>query len=154
VVPARKPARPWWHLALPAGLAIAAAAILLLVIRPRTETERANEVRVKGVGVVVIDIVRERGGVIRDDVTTFREGDRFKIVVTCPPEGKAHFALRVREAGTQQIDRPLAPADLACGNRVVMPGAFTLTGTKANELCVDVTGPDETKTACVTLRPE
>jgi hypothetical protein len=102
----------------------------------------------------VIDVVRERGGIIRDDVTTFREGDRFKIVVTCPPASNAHFELRVREAGAQQIDRPLAPADLACGNRVVMPGAFTLTGTKANELCVDVTGPDETKTACVTLRPE
>jgi len=157
VVPAKKTTRPWWQFALPAGLAIAAAAILLLVMRPRTETERANdlgELRVKGVGIVVIDVVRERGGVIRDDVRTFKDGDRFKIVVTCPPESKAHFELRVREAGTTQIDRPLAPADLACGNEVVMPGAFTLTGAKPNELCVDVTGPSETKTACVTLRPE
>jgi hypothetical protein len=155
VVPARKARRPWWQFALPAGLAIAAAAILLLVIRPRGETQRSNELRVKGVGVVVLDIVGERAGAIRSDARTFREGDRFKLVVTCPPDRTAHFELRVREAGTLQIDRPLAPADLVCGNRVVMPGAFTLTGVKANEVCVDVTGPlGDLQTACVTLRPE
>jgi hypothetical protein len=153
VVPAKK--RPWWHFALPALLPIAAAAILFLVLRPRAVTEPSrNEVRVKGVGVVVIKIVRERAGDIRSDVLTYREGDRFKIVVTCPPDANAHFDLRVREAGTLQIDRPIAPADLACGNDIVMPGAFSITGSNANEVCVDVTGPSETKTACVTLRPE
>jgi hypothetical protein len=154
VVPATK-RRAWWHFALPAGLAIAAAAIVVLVIRPRAETEPDNAVRIKGVGVVVIDVVRERAGTIRDDVRTFREGDRFKLVVTCPPDRTAHFEVRVREAGTASIDRPLAPADLACGNRVVMPGAFTITGAKVNEVCVDVTGPlGESKSACVQLRPE
>jgi hypothetical protein len=153
VVPAKK--RPWWHLALPALLPLAAAAILLLVLRPRVETEhRKNEVTIKGVGVVVLELVRERSGAITTDARTFREGDRFKLVVTCPPDRTAHFELRVQEAGAAQIDRPLAPADLVCGNQVVMPGAFSITGNKANEVCVDVTGPSETKTACVTLRPE
>jgi hypothetical protein len=150
----KKKDRPWWQFALPLGVALAAAAMVLLLLRPRDEREEGIA-RIKGVGVVEIDVVRERGGIIRDDVRTFREGDRFKLVVTCPPDRTAHFAVRVREAGTQTIDRPLQPADLVCGNRVVMPGAFTLTGAKANELCVDVTGPTgETKSACLTLRPE
>ena len=152
-VPAKT--RPWWHFALPALLPLAAAAILLIVLRPRVETEhRREQVTIKGVGVVVLELVRERRGAIMMDARTFKEGDRFKLVVTCPPDRTAHFELRVQEAGTDQIDRPLSPADLVCGNQVVMPGAFTLTGAKANEVCVDVTGPSETKTACVTLRPE
>lgn len=155
-VPAQKAKRPWWHFALPALLPLAAAAILLLVLRPGATTERAaNEVRVKGVGIVVIKVVRERAGAISYDARTFRDADRFKIVVTCPPDRTAHFELRVRDAGTQQIDRPVAPADLACGNDVVMPGAFSITGNQANEVCVDVTGPQgDTKSACATLRPE
>lgn len=153
-VPERK--RPWWHFALPAlGLAVAAAAILLLVIRPHDEpTAHRDQVAVKGVGIVVIDVVRERAGTIRQDVRTFREGDRFKLVITCPPDHTAHFEASVRDEGTHELDRPLAPADLVCGNRVVLPGAFSLSGRNANTVCVDVTGPVETKTACVTLRPE
>ena len=153
-VPERK-RRPWWQFAIPGGLALAAAAaLLLLVLLPRDESHQ-GELRVKGVGVVVIDLVRERGGAITRDAHTFREGDRFKLEITCPPDHTAHFELRVREAGTLQIDRPLAPADLVCGNGIVMPGAFTLTGTKANEVCIDVTGPlNNLETACVTLRPE
>ncbi|HUS28026.1 MAG TPA: hypothetical protein VMZ53_05940 [Kofleriaceae bacterium] len=156
VVPVAREKKPrWWRFAIPVGVALAAAAALLLVIRPRDESLRSNETRVKGVGIVVVDVVRERSGTIRDDVRTFRDGDRFKVVVTCPPDRSAHFEVRVREPGAQTIDRPLQPVDLVCGNRVVMPGAFTLTGTNANEVCVDVTGPQgETKTACVTLRPE
>lgn len=151
-VPARK--RPWWHIALPAlGLAVAAAAIVLLV-RPKPEAPRANQVAVKGVGVVVVDVVRERSGTIRQDVRTFREGDRFKLVITCPPDHSAHVEVSVRDEGTRELDRPLAPVDLVCGNRVVVPGAFSLSGHSANTVCVDVTGPVETRTACVSLLPE
>jgi len=137
--------RPWWHLALPPALVIAAAAILVIVLRPGIETERrTNTVTIKGVGVVVIKTVRERAGAIQMDALTYRDGDRFKVVVTCPPDHTAHVELRVREAGTEQTDRPIAPADLVCGNDVVIPGAFSISGTKNNEV----------KTACVTLRPE
>jgi hypothetical protein len=148
--------RPWWHFAMPAlGLAVAAAAILLLVIRPHGAAPRpSNQVAIKGVGVVVIDVVRERAGTIRQDVRTFQEGDRFKLVITCPPDHTAHVEVSVRDEGTHQLDRPLGPADLVCGNRVVLPGAFSVTGHSANEVCVDVTGPVETKTACLTLLPE
>jgi hypothetical protein len=56
------------------------------------------------------------------------------------------------------VDHPLAATRIACGNRVVVPGAFTVTGDRANRVCARiaaVTGPDpEADTACVTLTPE
>src|ERR1041385_2317203 len=136
-VPEKKTRRPWWQLAIPAGLAIAAAAILLLVIRPRPEQRPENFVSVKGIG-YMIDVVRDRDGEIRDDVRTFREGDRFKVVITCPPGKIAHFELGVSEHGSTHVDNPLAPAELACGNHIVMPGAFTITGTATNHVCVQI----------------
>src|SRR5688572_586446 len=67
VVPAKK-SRVWWHFALPA-LALAVAA-LLLIVWPR-ERAREDLVTVKGVGEVILGVVRERDGAIRDDATTF-----------------------------------------------------------------------------------
>jgi hypothetical protein len=146
VVPAR---RPWWHFAVPA-LALAAVAFVVVIIRPREQ--RDDLVRVKGVGDVVLGIVRERAGVIRDDATTFREGDRFKIVLTCPPTASAWIDLDVSG------DHPLPATQISCGNKVVVPGAFHLTGTAANRICVRVAAdaaPDaDAPRACLTVRPE
>jgi hypothetical protein len=144
VVPAARPRR-WWYFAVPA-LALAALAFL---VWPRTRDDIA---RVKGVGDVVLGIVRERDGVIRDDVTTFRPGDRFKIVLTCPPAASAWIDVDVGG------DHPLPPTRIACGNKVVVPGAFHLTGTAANRICVRVAAaaaPDgDAPRACLTIRPE
>jgi hypothetical protein len=50
------------------------------------------------------------------------------------------------------------PARLACGNRVVVPGAFTVTGGRANRVCVEIATISEaaagTGRACLTLTPE
>jgi hypothetical protein len=113
--------------------------------------------RVKGVGEVVLGVVRERGGAIRHDARTFAPGDRWKIVVTCPPAAAAWVDVAVYDAG--QIDHPLEPARIGCGNRVVLPGAFALTGDRANRVCVRIgaaAAPDrgQPPDACVTLRPE
>ena len=140
----------WWRFALPALGALAAAAILLLVLRPRDEA-REGVALVKGAGEVVIDVVRERAGVVRTDVRTFKAGDRFKVVVTCAPTHSVSLAIAVHEAGAAAPDHPLAPAQIACGNRVVLPGAFELTGTNQHRVCVTV---EDQATACVTLRPE
>ena len=53
-------------------------------------------------------------------------------------------------------DHPLAPAQLPCGNRVVVLGAFTVTGNRVNRVCVRIAAaPDaDAGTACLTLRPE
>lgn len=157
VMPAAAPRRAsWWTWFVPAlGLA-AAAAIALLILAPwRGTTERREDtVAVKGVGEVIIDVVRERAGVIRDDVRSYAVGDRWKVVVTCPPAGSATFAVGVTESGRAEIDRPLEPATLACGNRVVLPGAFTLNGTQPNRVCVTITSREDRGRACVTIRPE
>ena len=142
VVPERRARRHWWMFALPA---LAAAALAIVVLRPRP---REDVVAIKGVGEVVISTVRERAGAIREDARTFLPGDRWKVVVTCPPAAHVRIDVRV------DTDHPLSPAELACGNRVVVPGAFTLTGTRANRVCARVSSDQGDGEACVTVSPE
>jgi hypothetical protein len=162
-LPAIKPRRRWWTFALPIAGALAAAAIALVLLRPR-ETAREDRTAVKGIGEVVIDVVREREGIVRDDIRTYAAGDRWKVVITCPPDKSAWLDVAVLEDGAGVADYPLAPAQIACGNRVVVPGAFRLTGDKANRVCVRIAttelarpaslAPGQPNVACLTLRPE
>jgi hypothetical protein len=145
--------RAWWKLALPIGGALAAAvAILLLVVRPR-EPAITDHTRIKGVGEVVVDVVRERDGVIRDDVRTFAPGDRWKVIVTCGLPGTARVDIEIREHGMPQIHRPLATAQIVCGNRIALPGAFTVSG-GMHRVCARIASTGDAGTACVTLQPE
>ena len=159
----RARARPRWL--APAMAAAAAAAVAVVVWRsgggPGEPAEPREEVaRVKGVGEVILGVVRERGGAIRDDdVRTYAPGDRWRVVVTCPPAAAAWIDVAVDDAG--QIDHPLAPARIGCGNRVAVPGAFSITGDRVNRVCVRIdadAAPDRARPrppdACVTLRPE
>ncbi|MEO8846104.1 MAG: hypothetical protein ABI591_12180 [Kofleriaceae bacterium] len=139
----------WWWFALPA---FAVAALIVLVMRPRPRP--ANVASIKGVGDVTLALVRERGGSILEDATTFARGDRWKLVLTCAPGHLTAVSVEVVEAGSKAADRPLAPAQIACGNRVVVPGAFELTGTVANRICVQVTSEGDTDRACITVTPE
>lgn len=157
VVPAAKPARAWWRWAVPAMALAAAAVVVLVVSRPRGESVREDVVVVKGVGEVVLGVVREREGVIRQDVRSFAAGDRWKVVVTCPPAASASVEVAVMEDGAAagSGDHPLMPATIACGNRIVIPGAFVLTGRNRNRVCATVTSAGgERGTACVTIAPE
>lgn len=160
-VPAARPRRAWWQTWLVPALGVAAAAAIALVVlrglRGAGAPPREDVVAIKGVGDVVVGVVRERGGAISDDARTFAPGDRWKVVVTCPPAASAAFTVEVSEAGpgaAATIDRPLPPATLPCGNRVVLPGAFALTGMRAHRVCVRVTSADDTGRACVTIAPE
>jgi len=156
-VPERAPKRRWW---LVPAMAFAAAAVILLVLwRRDDETVRGDITRVKGIGDVTLGLVRD--GAIRDDATTFLPGDRWKVVVTCPPRANVHVDVVVIDP--DGADYPLAPTQLACGNRVVLPGAFALTGTAPNQICIRVgTGelarepllPGAPGTACTTVTPE
>ena len=145
----------WWRITVPAFGALAAAAILVFVLRPR-EAQVTDRVAIKGVGIVVLDVVRERDGVIRTDVRTFAPGDRWKVIVTCPPERNVSIDVTVAERGADHVDRPLAPAQLVCGNGVTVPGAFTLTGSLPNTLCARIARPDggASGMACLTIAPE
>lgn len=142
------PKRRWWPRLVPAFALAAAAAVAALVMWPKPEEPRADVVSVKGIGEVVLGVVRERGGVIRQDVTTFAPGDRWKVVITCPPSARAAVEVSVGS------DHPLVPVTISCGNRVVLPGAFTLTGTYPNRICVRVVSAEDSGTACLTIMPE
>jgi hypothetical protein len=151
--PLAVPVKRRWRFTLPtvAALgALAAAALVLLLLRPR-EPAVTNIARIKGVGDVIVDVVRERDGTVRDDVRTYKPGDRFKVVVTCAPAHQVALDVAIREAGAEHADHPLAPARIACGNRIVVPGAFELTGGKPHRLCVRV---EDQADACLTLAPE
>lgn len=147
--------RPRTRLAIGAAVAVAAAAaIALVVVRPDPDV-RADRFAIKG-GELVVGLVRERAGAIADDATTFRAGDRWKVVVTCPPGATLDTLITsVTEvtAGSgdaARADHPLAPARVACGNRVALPGAFALTGARANRVCVALAD----RRACLTVTPE
>jgi len=143
-VPERKKRRAWWPLlVLPAA---AAAALLLVVLRPRPH---GDSFAVKGVGEVTVGVVRERAGAITYDAREYLPGDRWKVIVTCPPSAGAYIDVSVGS------DHPIAPAHVACGNRVFVPGAFTLDG-GANRVCVHVAASEgaDGDQACVTIRRE
>jgi hypothetical protein len=159
--PVRPVRRRWWPaLAFAAGLAAIAFA-LFVVIGPSesklAETSRGVDrdvVSVKGVGEVRIELVRERAGEIRYDALLFARGDRWKVIVTCAPSADVWVEISVNDGVT--IDRPIPPAQLICGNRVVVPGAFTITGIGAHRVCARIaSGPGAAAAvACTTLRPE
>lgn len=170
---AERARRPWWQFAMPIGLAVAAAAILLVVLRPRDREHAAlpaDVTAVKGLGTVELDVVRNRANVTRDDVRTFIDGDRWKVIVTCAADPGRSVWVDVfvtEEHGPGPADAPLAPQEIACGNAVVLQGAFEITGNKPNHVCVRVSAdgpptqlpgrngePGEPGVACVTLSPE
>jgi hypothetical protein len=159
VVPATpsRPARRRWL----APVFAAAAAIVVIAVLVRNRPPPPDElarvaVGVKGVGDVTLELVRERAGAIRFDAASYAPGDRWKVVVSCPPGASAWIDVSVADGVT--IDHPLglAPAQVACGNRVVVPGAFTITGARPNRVCARVTAAPGTDAgiACLTVVPE
>ena len=143
-------ARSWWWFAVPA---LAAAAIAVVVLRPRPQPAE-NIVGIKGVGEVELALVRERGGDILENANAFKAGDRWKVVLTCAPGFATAVEVDVTDAATRHTDHPLLPTTIACGNRVVIPGAFELTGRAQNRICARITHDNDTETACVTVKPE
>lgn len=123
---------PWPTLVL----AAAAALFLYVSIRPATQPDGAPPARfhVKG-GDVAIELVRERHGVVTQNPVSFADGDRFKVMLTCPPSMTDMFEVFVIQG--QDVSRPLAPLGaVACGNGVPLPGAFSLTGPLPSSVCV------------------
>jgi hypothetical protein len=139
----------WWWFAVPT---LAVAAIAVVVLRPRPQ--RANIASIKGVGEVELSLVRDRGGDILEAATAFKPGDRWKVVLTCAPGFSTAVEIDVTDAASHRVDHPLLPTTIACGNRVVIPGAFELTGHAHNRICARITHDGDTETACVVVTPE
>jgi hypothetical protein len=156
-MPAAPPRRAWrrWWLA-PALAAAAAAIALVVVLWPPGERDPGGRIAIKGIGEVTLELVRERAGQIQFDARRFAPSDRWKIVVSCPPAVTAvPLSIDVSVADGLIVDHPLAPAQITCGNRVVVPGAFTITGDRPNRVCARIAvASADTGTACATLVPE
>ncbi len=132
-----RPARRWGARAVPivSGLALAAALLLFLGRRPKPfEPAVEPGARVKGSD-VAFALVRDDDAVIADGGGVYRDGDRFKALVTCPPGMRATWDVVVYEHGETSF--PLAPAsEVACGNAIPLPGAFRVTGQERLTVCL------------------
>jgi len=160
VAVAPAPAESWWRRSRVRWLVpvLASAVLALVLLWPRMATPPAPHamtlVAIKGVGEVAVELVRDRDGAIAHGATGFRAGDRFELVLTCPPAATAQLpiAVEVRELASGRVDRPLPATAIACGNGVVVPGAFALTGASRHRVCAWI--GDATTPACVELAPE
>jgi len=147
----------WWtarrsQLATGLGLVVAiAAAALLWVGVPSSQQLPPDTVAAKG-GVLAVELIRERDGVQTRRPTTFQDGDRVQVRVSCPPGDRAQIAVL-------QGDDLLWPLPSAvCGSRVVA-GALTLTGSADTAICVLPEPAPATRGAladgaCVVLRAQ
>jgi hypothetical protein len=140
-LPEAQPRRQRRRWALSVGLAAAAAAALLLLWRDGGGDELpGRRVGIKGGGEMVIGLVRERGGAIDRDPASFRDGDRFKVSLTCTRAGEARADVVVIQG--RQLFRPLGPAPrLHCTNNTLIPGAFRVTGDEPIAICVALDPP-------------
>lgn len=156
-LPALPPVRsPWarlvaWTARRWTPLAVAAAAAGALVA---TLGAPGDQVRAKG-GDVTLELVREHDGVVDADPGAFLPGDRWKALVTCPP-GRRH-AIELAVFQDHEWSAPLAPATIACGNAVPLPGAFRLGAGGDARVCLFVdspphTDPDAIPSTCLTVR--
>ena len=122
-----------------AGALAVAAAMILAVGRPwRTPALPGaaghTSASAKGDGMAFV-LVRDDGQRVVEAQGTFRETDRFKALVTCPPSMNATFDLVVFDPSGPSF--PLAPArGVSCGNEVPLPGAFRLSGDATETVCV------------------
>lgn len=131
-----------------ASTVLAAAAALLLMTRNQAlpPATRAYE-GVKG-GDVAIALLSDRTG---RDPTHFAQGERFKVLLTCPPA--FHERARVLVFQGQERFEPLAQQPPACGNLVPWPGAFALTGSAPAHVCI-AWGDDVNATSTRQLRKD
>lgn len=158
-----------WRLGGSLALAGAAAALLLwLQSQQLTPAEpelvvasASRTLRVKGGGGpgtsdvaaasdVTVTLVRERDGAVTFDPPDLAPGDRWKVQLTCAPTpgtaGLPSVWVDVAVVQGKQAGFPIAPALVACGNDVVVPGAFRITGGAA-AICVtlDAAEPDRAR---------
>lgn len=125
--------RPLW-----AALASAAAALLVAMLAlhdPGPEADGpGRRASFKG-GEAVLTLIRERSGQIRQDPEAFAPGDRFKVLITCPPPWEPRYEVIVLQGG--EATYPLEQGRrLVCQNREPLPGAFTLDGQDPALVCV------------------
>lgn len=124
--------RAWRWLGGLAALAVAA----FIAIRIASPSPAPQTLWVRG-GELSINLVRERDGEISMAPRTAHTGDRFQVRLTCPP-GERTVAVSVAQNGTRY--RPFGQAvSVTCGNRIPLPGSFTLDSPGGIEVCAKTT---------------
>jgi hypothetical protein len=128
----RKPSA-WRRATVAAGSAVALAAAVVLVLG-RGPAAPDDRDRIKGAE-IAFSLVRDDDTLFAEAGGTFRDGDRFKALVSCAPGTRARFDLVVYDEHGASF--PLeVPAALACGNDVPLPGAFLVRGPSPMRVCL------------------
>jgi hypothetical protein len=121
-----------------AVVAVAASVVLVLGRGPRLGSGPGEldpmASRTKG-GDVAFVLVRDDEQLIVEAGGVYRDGDRWKAVVTCPSGMRASWDLVVFDHGEAAFPLP-PPAELVCGNDVPLPGAFRTTGSDRMTVCL------------------
>jgi hypothetical protein len=125
----RPPARRARWLGMSLGLAAAAA--LLLMMRPQALEHGVMGPAVKGNDISIEILSDRKAGPAR----TFSPGERFKLLVSCPPGFPHELRPLVLQGDARFEALPRMPV-FACGNRIPWPGAFALDGSEEVRVCV------------------
>jgi anti-sigma factor RsiW len=133
------------------GMLAIAAALALAVLRPSELPAPRRQVHdgVKG-GEVALVLVSEQQG---EQPSHFADGERFKLLVTCPPWLGERLQVSVFQGGRRYEPLPEV-GTLTCGNRVPWPGAFALDGDAPADVCVHWGEPAHRAQAAEQLEPE
>jgi hypothetical protein len=118
-----------------AGLSVSAAAASLLfsvTTRDQPQALSAADNTAKG-GDYALELVREHGAGAAD-AGVFEEGDRFRVLATCPAGREMAWDVAVYQDG--KVFFPLPGGRLTCANRQALPGAFTLSGRTPVLACI------------------
>jgi len=123
-----------WAAATGALAAVALAGIVATL--PSAPHDGVGGVKGGSLGFVV---VVERDGATVEEPGRIVAGDRIKVLVTCPPAAAAAPVL-VTVGQDGATAEPLSPGRIHCGNRVAVPGAFSVTEGGPIDVCVSVAG--------------
>jgi hypothetical protein len=147
--PAATRPNPWLRWSLIPALAV--VLLFVWVSLPENESPQDN-VGIKG-GDWRLQLIRENQGELLNP-SHFSAGDRFKAVLSCPPDGnRTKIQIIVEQEGKRFS--PLPMQEVECKNELVIPGAFALEGGAALVCVVVRSGTRSSKTAaaCVPLSP-
>ncbi|HXU81709.1 MAG TPA: hypothetical protein VN914_09960 [Polyangia bacterium] len=109
------------------GATAAAAAVTVFLARPSPPSIKGSD--------ITLTLVREHDGDTDLDPAFFAPGDRFKLLVTCPPQFRFPWDVVVFQDGQVRSFPYSKRGRLSCGNQVPLFGGMRLTGTTPVTIC-------------------
>jgi len=85
-------------------------------------------------------VLRERAGAVVEGPTSFVDGDRLRLELTCPPGQEASWEVVALQADKVHFPLP-GGGHQPCGNRIALPGALRVDGPVPVTLCVLLAEP-------------